>query len=61
MVFNIHQNTEEVGSNASEGLNLPAKVRARMQTTRTFFFQVLCTGYQQKVWPRFKVGSSHFE
>jgi hypothetical protein len=47
--------SQEVGSNASEGKNLPVTVRASRQRANTFFFYVLPIDCYQKVWPRFNV------
>jgi hypothetical protein len=46
LVFSIHENSEEVGANASEDHNARAN---------THFFHVLYIGCYQKVWPRLKV------
>jgi hypothetical protein len=43
LVFKIHQNPEEVGSKASEGVNL--RVRASRQGKNSFFFHVLYIGF----------------
>jgi hypothetical protein len=40
LVFSICWNPEEVGSNASEGIDLLARVRASRQEERASFFQV---------------------
>jgi len=34
LVFSIHQNPKEVGSNASEGVDLPLRVRASRQRAK---------------------------
>lgn len=50
LVFSIHQNFKEVDSVASEGMNLPGRVRASRQREQASFFHVLYVGIQQKVW-----------
>jgi hypothetical protein len=55
VIFGIYHNTEEVGSNMSEGINVPGRVKASRQSVRASFFHVLYIGGHQKMWPRFKV------
>jgi hypothetical protein len=47
------QDPKEVGSKASEGMDLLA--RASRQREQAFFFHVLYIGCEQKVWPGLKV------
>jgi hypothetical protein len=55
LVFHIPQKPKEVGSNASEGMDLPVRARTSSQREIAAFFLVLYKGYQKKVWPRLKV------
>jgi hypothetical protein len=72
LVFSIHRNPEEVGSDASEGLDLPVRGRAHRQRTKASSFKALymaATGRSgpylrwmyppQMIW--IKDGSSHFK
>jgi hypothetical protein len=49
-----HQNPGEIGSNASEGMDFPARARASRQRAGASFFYVPFTGCQEKEWPAFK-------
>lgn len=55
LVFSICQNPKEVGSNATEGMDLPVGVRESRQRKQTSLFLVLYRDCQQKVWLRLKV------
>jgi hypothetical protein len=44
MVFTIYQNPEEVSSNASGEMDLPARVRSSRQREKASFFHVLYIG-----------------
>ena len=59
LVFSICWNPKEVGSNASEGMDLPERLRAEMQAkNKSFLLPCFYIGLQQKVWPKLKVGLS---
>ena len=64
LVFSIHQNLEEIGSNASEwtDLSVTGSERASRQRDQVSFF-LLCPWYRcyQQVWPRLEVWSSHLK
>jgi hypothetical protein len=55
LVFGIHWNSEEAGSNASEGMDLLMRARAARQRAKASFFHVLQIGCQQNMWPRLMV------
>ena len=55
LVFRIHHNSEDIGSNDSERMDLPSRVRTSRQRKQVSFFHVLYIGCQQKVWLRSKV------
>jgi hypothetical protein len=55
LVFSIYKNPKEVSSDASEGMDLPAKIRASRQKANASFFHALYLGCQQKMWPRLKM------
>jgi hypothetical protein len=58
-LFRIYQTPKEVGSNASEGMDLPERLRAEMQAkNKSFLLPCFYIGLQQKVWPKLKVGLS---
>lgn len=48
-VFSACWDPEEAGSDASEGMSLPARVRASKQGARASFFHVFYVGCYQKV------------
>lgn len=50
--FCTHKTLKEVGSDATEGMDLPVRVRADRQRAKSFFSHVLYL----KVWPRLKEG-----
>jgi hypothetical protein len=54
LVFSLHWDPT-VGSNASEGVNLQARVRAIKQIGKAAFFHLLYTGFCHKLLLRFKV------
>ena len=55
MVFRVLQNPKEVGSDASEGKNVPARERASRPRAKASFFHVLYIGCHQKRWAIFSV------
>lgn len=56
LVFNVHYDPKEIGSNLSGAINWPGRVGASRQRAKAPFFHVLYKGHHQKVWSRFKVG-----
>jgi hypothetical protein len=48
LLFSIHQSPKEVGTNASEGKDLPVRVRTIRQRVGASFFRVLYINFQQK-------------
>lgn len=52
-LFSICQNPEDVGSNASKGMDLP--VRASRQGEQAAIFHGFYIGRRQNVWNRLKV------
>ena len=59
MVFTIYQNPEEVSSNASGEMDLPARVRSSRQREKASFFHVLYIGLPAESVARIKGISSH--
>jgi hypothetical protein len=55
MAFNICWNAKEVGSNVSDGLRLPVRVRASMQREQAFFASINSGSFNLKR-SRVKVG-----
>jgi hypothetical protein len=55
LVYRIHWNPKEVGSNVSEGMHLSSRPRAKRHRTNVSFSLVLYIGCHEKVWPRLKV------
>jgi hypothetical protein len=49
LVFSIHCNPEEVGSNASEGMGLP-KDQSKQTKSKNFLLPCSYTGFQKKAW-----------
>ena len=58
--FSVYQNPKEVGSNTSEGMDLPIRVKSSRQKAEFSFFHVFSIGCQ-KVQPRLKVDPSTSE
>jgi hypothetical protein len=54
LVFSLHWNPDEIGSNDSKGKDLRVRSRASRQRVKAPFFHVLYLGCQQKGWPRLK-------
>lgn len=54
-VFSLLQNPKEVGFNASEGENVPARERASRPKAKASFSRVLYVGCHQKGWAIFSV------
>ena len=55
LVFSMCCDPKELGSNASEEMDLAVRERAKRQRTNASIFHVLYVGCLHKVWPRFKV------
>jgi hypothetical protein len=55
LLFSVCQNNEDVGSNASEGMDLPVRRIANRQIEQASSYCVHSLSYQQKVWLRLKV------
>lgn len=56
-VLDTSQNPEEVGTSASEGMNLTKRMRASRQRAIAFLFHVLYIDCHQEVGARFKANT----